>query len=194
MGRLVERVQVDPSRCGRDGTHEITGRGGGVGRPVEQVGDQALDGHGACGSPVVELGAVAEREAGKERASSGCGGTAEDGDVRGPGSSLQLGEIEMRPVEVEGDRRPINPQPAVSQGGLQDRQRPPERAARGLVVRVGPQDRSELLAGVRPALDREQGQDRQRLARVHHERRTIDANLERPEDTDLECSSVGHRA
>ena len=85
-----------------------------------------------------------------------------------------------------GHGRPAGDDPPPAERGAQDGQRATERAPRGLVVRLGPQHRGQLVPGVRPALDAQEDEDRDGLAGVDDERRTIDPDVDGSEDADLE--------
>ncbi len=185
MGRLVERVEGEAAGRGIDGGRDVAAAFGDVGKPVQHGGDAALGRDRPGGTPVVELRAVAEREAREERAAGEVGRRREDARVvRGRGM-LDGDEVDVDRV-VEGDDGSVDPQPSVAQGGSQHGQRPPERAAGRLVVGVGPEEGGELVARVWAALDREDGEDRERLARVDHDRRAVDRHDERPEHADPE--------
>ena len=60
------------------------------------------------------------------------------------------------------------------------------------VIRLGPEQRRELLARVGPAVRREHGEHRDRLARVHLERPPVHEDDRRPEQPDVEERSVRH--
>ena len=154
------------------------------GEPVQHRGDGPLDGDRARGTPVVELGAVAEREPGQERAAGVIGGRLEHGLIGGCRGPLELVEVHPRRRDLESDRRAVHLQPAVAERRAEHGQRPTQRTARRLVVRLRPQQGGDLLARERPALRGQQRQDRQRLARIDDERRPVDRDLERAEDAD----------
>ena len=80
MRRLVERVEVDPPAGSRDRRGEVAVRFECRDEPVQHPADGPLHGSGPGRAPVVELGAVAEREPRHERAACQLGGGCE---VRG---------------------------------------------------------------------------------------------------------------
>ena len=77
MRRLVERVEVDPPAGGRDRPGEVAVRLECRDEPVQHPADGPLHGGRPGRAPVVELGAVAEREPGHERAACQLGGGCE---------------------------------------------------------------------------------------------------------------------
>ena len=186
MGTLVERVEVDASSGGRRRGGHVTGRRRLDDESVQEVGDRPLDPHRPGRPPVVELRAVAQREAGEEGAAGKIGGRSEVADDPRSGRSLQLDEVDGRALTDDVDPRPIDPQQRVAHGASHHRQRPSQGAACRGVVGVGPQQGRQLVAGVRPAVGREDHEDRDRLARVDVQRRPVDEDLRCPEQPDLQ--------
>ena len=81
MRRLVERVEVDPPSGSRDRRGKVAVRFESRDEPVEHTADGPLDRGSPRRAPVVELGAVAEREPRHERAARQLGGGCEVGRV-----------------------------------------------------------------------------------------------------------------
>ena len=120
------------------------------------------------------------------------------GSIRGR-RRLERGEVQPHAVAVIGQRhgRTVHAQPPVAERRPQHGQRPPQRAPGGLVVRLRPEHRRQLVPGVRPPLHRQQRQDRRRLPRVDAQRLAVHVDLERAEHADLErCGGrgLGHGA
>ena len=186
MRRLIERVEVDPPAGGRDRPCEVAVRLECRDEAVEHPADGALDRGSPRRAPVVELGAVAEREPRHERAARQLGG-----DCEVPGVSRGAERLESRDVDVvvrrnERDLLSVDAEDVRPDGTAEHRQRPAEGAARRCVVRVRPQERRKLLPAVRPSIRREDGQDRNRLAGIDLERAALDHDLGRAEEPDLD--------
>ena len=114
---------------------------------------------------------------------------ASDREIRASGRPLlECGDIQPDAVAGtgQGDGRAVDVEPSVAEGRAQDRQRAPQGAASGLVVRLGPEHRRELVPGVRSTLHAEQRQDRRRLAGVDGQRLAVHADVEWAENADLQ--------
>ena len=185
--RFVERIEVEPARRGGDGAGHVPVGLGRRREPLEHVPHQSLDGDRARRPPIVEVRAVAEREPGQEWAARQRGRPAQPRVVARGGGGLQIGEIDVDAVGVEGDGRSVRDDPPTVEGRTQHGQRAPEGAPRGFVVRLGPQHRGQLVPGVETAFDPQQDQDRDRLAGVDDERRSIDPDVDGSQDADLEA-------
>jgi hypothetical protein len=89
--------------------------------------------------------------------------------------------------------RTVDPQPASSERGPQHGERPTEGPPGRRVIRIWPQKCREFVARERSILDRQQGEDRQRLARINDDWLTVDPHLERTHDSDHEPGIGRHR-
>ena len=110
LARFVERIEVHPPSGCVDGAGRITAVAPGGRQPVEQVADQSLDARPPSRLPVVEVGAVSEREAGQERAAGQRGRGLEILRAIGRREALQLQEVDPcrpwihgHPGTVDGD-------------------------------------------------------------------------------------------
>ena len=145
--------------------------------------------------PIVERRAVAKRETGEERTPGERCRAVEGAGIAGCRGPFHLGQVQVERF-LERDGRPIDPQPPIMEPGPQHRQRAAERTACRLVVRLRPQHGCELVPRKGTALHREQHKDRERLPRVHEERRPIDQDVEGTEDVDRQAWTAlrRHRA
>ena len=174
MGTLVERIEVDASSGGRRSGGHVTGRRRLDDEAVQEVGDRPLDPHRAGRPPVVELRAVAQREAGEEGAAGKIGGRGEvaddppDAADRSSSTRSMVARARTMSTRVRSTRSSV-----VAHGAAHHRQRPSQGAACRGVVGVGPQQGRQLVAGVRPAVGREDHEDGDRLARVDVQRRPV---------------------
>jgi hypothetical protein len=101
-------------------------------------------------------------------------------------------EVDPDSIAIERDLRTIDLHPPTAHRRSQCRQSPAERAARRLVVRIGPQEGRQLVARERAAVGCEERHNREGLPGVDHERRFIGPHLERPEQADVEDRSGSH--
>ena len=105
--RFVERIEVEPARGSRDRAGQVPGGLGGRRQPLEHVPDQSLDGDRPRRTPIVEVRAVAEREPGQERTARERRGPAQARVVARRGGGLELREVDVDPVAVEGHGRAV---------------------------------------------------------------------------------------
>ena len=141
--------------------------------------------------PVVELGAVAQREAGEERSSGEGGRRCQVMDRRGACQPLELDEVDRRPRPARCRPAPGRPSAVrhPSPVRITDRVRRSAPRARR-IVRVGPQQGRQLVASVRSPVGGEDDQDGDRLAGVDVEWRPVDEDLRCPEQADLQSAAV----
>ena len=116
LAGFVERIDIDPPSGRLDGAGRIAIRQPGGREPIEELPDRSLDAHGACRLPVIEGGAVAQREAGEERTPSEPSRGLQVGPLGRCGKSLQLGQVHRRDGGIEAHPRPFD-QEAVAIGG-----------------------------------------------------------------------------
>ena len=186
VAELVERVELHATAGRLDGPGGVTGGGPGRRQPVEQRRDGTLDANGSAGLPIVERGAVTEREASQERASGESGGRLEIGRPGRGRQPLEPHEVDARGRRIQSDLRSADLETGRTDGRPERRQRPAQRPPGGLVVPVRPEHRGQLVPRERPALGRDERDDRQRLARIDDDRLTRHHDLERAEQADLQ--------
>ena len=190
---LVEGIQVHASagrldRAGRIAALAPRGR-----QPVEQVPDDVLDPHGPGRLPVVEVGAVADREPGQERsASQACRGFEIVAPI-GRGQAFELEQVHPRRVGIDGHAGSIDRDADRPDRTSQRREGPAEGAAGRLVVGVRPEHRGEFIPSERPALGGDERDDRERLPGIDGDRAVADDDLERSEEVDPELRHRRHR-
>ena len=180
--RLVQPVELEPVARRHDRLVEAVRRHEGVRKAVEQLRMLASHDLLEVALPVVELDAVAKREAGEEIVARERGRTRELVDARRGQrrDATKLGEVEERPVEHQLDVQPVGPQPRLTQRSPQRRQRPPQRRPSPFRIGIGPEQIRKRRARLRPAPDRQHRQQRRRLPRINRQRRIIHRNNGRP--------------
>ena len=124
-GRFVERIEVEPARRGGDRAGQVPVGLGRRRQPLEHVPDQSLDGDRARRAPIVEVRAVAEREAGQERAAR---------QRRPPGAGPRGRPTRRRPRDPR-DRRGRRRRRGRRPSGPATTQRPPSAERRTDSVR-----------------------------------------------------------
>ena len=184
MRRLVERIEVDPPAGRGNRTCQVAVFLECCDEPVQHPADCPLHGGRPRGAPVVELGAVAEREPRHERPARQLGGSSEVRRLSGRAERLEPPDVDVDVRRHERDLLPVDTQDVRSDSAAEHRQRPAEGAARRGVVRVRPQQRGKLLPAVRPSVRGQDSQDRNRLAGVNLERVALDRYLGRAEEPD----------
>ncbi len=190
---LVERIERDPTAGGIHRAARIAGCDTCGHQPIEEVADEPLDPHRTPGLPLVELWAVADREPGQERASR----ERRSGDqilepVRA-GQTLEIDEIDVGGRRIEGNLCPSDRDPCLPDGGPQRRQRSSKGTPRGLVVRVRPEHRRQLVTGEGACLGGHERNDREGLPRVDADGMLRDGDLQRSEESDGEARGSSHR-
>jgi hypothetical protein len=187
MPRFVQGIKIKPARRGGDRTGQVAGRLVGRGQSVQDTQYRPFHRDGPAGAPVIEVRAVAQVEAGEERTTGQLGSRREGAPPIGAGQSLELREVDPDTVIGERDPAAIDENGVATSRGAEGRQRPAQRAAGCRIVRVRPEQGSQLIASERAPLGTEQGQDGDRLARVDDKRQTIHQDLRRTEQTDVEA-------
>ena len=155
--------------------------------------------------PVVERGAVAEAEAGEERATVERGGllerleAARAGLVRGVPVALrrgdeatQLVDVEPDPGARERDGVPPDLEPARAERRLQRRERAAQGGPRAVGVGLRPEQPGERVTTGGAPGEGEVGEKRRRLARVDVERPTVDLDQRWAEKRDAQLGPVRH--
>ena len=185
MRRLVERIEVDPPAGRRDRPSQVAVFLECRDEPIQHAADGPLHRGSPRGAPVVELGAVAEREPRHERAARQLGRGSEVRRVSRGAERLEPPDVDVVVRRDERDLLSVDAEDVRPDGTAEHRQRPAEGAPRRGVVRVRPQERRKLLAAVWPSIRGQDGQDRNRLAGVNLERLAPDRDLGRAEEPDL---------
>ena len=127
---LVERVEREtPSRM-LDRAQRVAAGSAAVGEPVEDAAELPRERCGAERLPVVEDGAVAQPEAGEERAAVQRRRSLEIRELVARREAVKLLEIEL--PTLERDRVPRDRHPAAAERRAQRRERPAERRARAI--------------------------------------------------------------
>ena len=186
LPELVERIELDPPprrlhRPARIPTVEPSGR-----KSIEEVTHGPLDAHGAGGLPIVERRAVAQREAGQERAPGERRRSLKVGRPERCRQALQFDQIDGCGRRVERDLCPPDDHTGSADRGAQRRQRTTKGTPGGLVVRLRPEHRRQLVAGERPSAGSDKGDDRERLAGVHHDGAATHGHVQGAEQPDGE--------
>ena len=148
MGGLVERIELEPAAHVRDRLLVVAASGKPHRQAPQNPGELAFQGAGLADLPVVEGGAVAEREALEEPGGaqrSGLGQRFERGVIRRELPEALHVEREIRPGH-QGDAVTGGVDRLLADGLAQRRQRAPERAARMLRIAPGPEQLAERLA------------------------------------------------
>jgi hypothetical protein len=186
MGRLVQLVQREALTRPRDRLIHPSGAGERIPQPVEQR--RALAPHLVLdiAQPVIELDAVAQREAGQHVVAVQLARKPERAEVgiRIGLDRTRLGEIEPRPVEHQRDRAAVRAQPILTERRAKRRQRPPQRRAAPRAVELGPQQVGHDSTAVCAVGHRQESQHRDRLARVDRKRPAVDLDQRRPKQRD----------
>ena len=147
--------------------------------PLEGAGELLPERVGLGGLPLVELHAVAEGEARKEVHAVNVhrlGETARSEERAEPV------HVAVEGISVEGHAQPVAGEVLAAERRPQRGQRPPQRAARPLVVRVGPEQRGEPVAPLGVPGHGEVRQERDRLARVGLDRPSVALDTRRAEE------------
>ena len=186
VGRLIEWVQVDAAHGRGDRAGKVAGALQGRREMVEDGCDRPLGRYRAPGTPVVEVGAVAEGKSRQERAAGEAGAA---GEVPGQGRASQT--LDVLEVDPHGRAHEIDLGAIDAQGTLADRrperrQRPTERTPGSSVIGIGPEQGRELVAGIRPLVGREHEEDRHRLARVDDDGDAVHEDLRWTQQVDVE--------
>ena len=204
MGRLMQRVEVQPAATRRDRVTGIAVCELEPGQPLEGAGKLTSVVLPLGQEPLVERLAVAEGEAVHECAAVEGSRTAKGGDasttrrvgIVAMASHPGEGRPERRDVEVDGtarerDRRPVDLESPIADCRIEDRQGPAQGASRPFAVGLRPQERGEDLAGRRSPGRREIREDRDRLPGVDSQRFAVDADVDRPEQPDDQTGRHG---
>jgi hypothetical protein len=193
MAEFVKRVELHATAGSLDGTRGVACVGPSRRQAVEHRGNRALDANGSARLPVVERRAVTNCEASQKRAAGESGGRLEIGRPDRTRQPLELHEVDARGRRIQRDLCPADLETGRTDGRPQRRQRAAQRAPGGLVVPVRPEHRGELVSCERSGLGRDEGDDRQRLARIDDDRLTRHHDLERAEQADLQRHGLcGH--
>ena len=194
VGGLLQRVQAQAPARVPDGRREAARLREPLDEAVERGGQLAAQRIGLERLPVVEVRAVAQREAREEV-------VAVDGDglLQRLGGGPRIGDARAEAVEVDVDRRaaeqgdplPRGLQRLVADRSPQRRQGAPQRPAGVALVVLGPQQRRERVARAGAAGQRQVGQEGDGLARVDLDGPPVDLDLRRPQEGD---GQRGHRA
>ena len=153
--------------------------------------------------PVVELGAVAQAEAGQEVIAVERRGFDQEWQARGAGIGRGMAVLpaggqtraELSHVHPEvragnqGNRLPISSQVFFAQGGAQRGERAPQGRPCVLVVVLGPKQAGQRFARVAAPADRQISQQRGRLACVYGNRRIVACDARCAQEADGE---LGH--
>ena len=126
---LVQRVEGEPPARVLDRAQRVAAGSAAVGEPVEDASELPCERCGTERLPVVEDGAVAQPEAGEERAAVQRRRLLEIRELGARREAVKLPEIELR--TLERDRVPRDRHPAAAERRAQRRERPPQRRARG---------------------------------------------------------------
>ena len=193
MGGLVEWVQVEAAPGRGDGAVDVALDLLGVRHAIEQLGNRSLQRDCPGRPPVVEVRAVAQRETGKEWAPNAISRGLQDRRFLNATHIRDRCRVDPDAMTLQGHDRAVDPQPASSECGPQHGQRPTEGPPGRRVIRLWPQECREFVARERSILDGQQGENRQRLARVDDDGFTVDPHLERTHDSDHEPGIGRHR-
>ncbi len=105
--------------------------------------------------------------------------------------SAEAPRVDLELLRTKADRAPVDLQSDPAECGPEHRERASERAVRAGFVRLGPEQRCQCLAAGRPTAHREVGEQGSRLARVHHERGTVDLDSHGAEQLKAESGRHG---
>ena len=202
VGRLVERVEGEPATRTRDRLRGVARGSEGAREPVEHRGELPVHLVARELLPVVERGAVAEAEAGEERATVERGGLLERLEAAGAGlvrrvavalgrrdEPAQLVDVEPDPRPRERDGIPPDLDEARVERRLERRERAAEGGTRTVGVGLGPEEPGERVASGRAPGEGEVGEQRGRLARVDVERPAVDLDQRWAEERDAELGT-----
>ena len=199
VGRLVERIEREPAPRTRDRLRRVARGSEGAREPVEHRGELPVHLVARELLPVVERGAVAEAEAGEERAAVERGGLLERLEAAGAGlvrgvpvalrrrdEPTQLVDVEPDPRPRERDRVPPDLDEPGAERRLERRERPAEGGTRAVGVGLRPEQPGERVASRGAPGEGEVGEQRGRLARVDVERPAVDLDQRWAEKRDAE--------
>ena len=197
--RLVERIESEPAARTRDRLRRVARGSEGAREPVEHRRELPVHLVTCELLPVVERGAVAEAEAGEERATVERGRLLEWLEaararlVRRVPVALgrrdeptQLVDVEPDPRPRERDGVPPDLDETRVERRLERRERPAEGGTRAVGVGLGPEKAGERVASRGATGEGEVGEQRGRLARVDVERPAVDLDQRWAEKRDAE--------
>ena len=187
MPGFVERVEVEATGGRRDRARQVAGRQVRRGQLVQDRHHGPFDGDRPRRPPIVEFRAVAQVEAGQERAARQGRGRGQRPPRIRAGEALQLREVDPNPRGIERNASAIDEDrsgPAAARSDDSVRRRAPFAAD---CVRIGPEQRRELVPRERSPFRAEQGEDRHGLAGIHDEWGAVHQHLRRPEQPDVEA-------
>jgi hypothetical protein len=170
--RLVQPVEIEALACARDCVVHASLQLEPKDQAVERDSPFAAHRVLVQSLPIVEVDAVSQPESRQQVVAvevAGC----DQGRRRRMLLARQpakLGEVEPGVGQVEADRIAVALQPSFAERGAERRERPAERGARALGVRVGPEQVRDNSARVGVAGHREVREHRRRLARVDRQR------------------------
>ena len=192
MRGFVQRIQGQPTPGVIDGLLDLGARHQGPHQTLERTRKLAPQPLRLEELPLVEGGAVAQREPGHEVTPKERGGLLERCHALGTdvvavvpmaaAAPLQLGEaLDVDPdvVALQGDRRSPCRQPPPTQRLLEHRQSAPQRSPGPFLVVLGPQEPRERIASLRPSRDREVDEQRRGLASVDLDGSSVGLDLRR---------------
>ena len=182
--RLVQRVELEPAARVLERLTHVTARSEPPGEAVEHRAELAHDPPRLQRLPVVEGDAVAKTEAGEQLPAiePSCLGQRLGLLLRGEGS--EAGDVELHAGRVERHRLAEDDDVVAAQSTAQGRKRSAQGGARAVGLGLRPEEGGERVAAVRPALEREEGEQCDRLPRVHGERRPVDLDDGRAEQVE----------
>ncbi len=176
----MQRVEGLPALRVRHRPVQVTGGGAGRDQAFQHRREPLAEPVGGRGLPVVELGAVAQREPGQEVVPVQPGRAAERAGVRRGRQGLEVRHVHPDPPSVQGYRCPGDQQ---ARAGRRRRHR--EGAPQGGPgpdgVGLRPQQRRQALPAQLVIVQREQRQDGGGLAGIETDRHVIPGHRGRPQ-------------
>ncbi len=188
---LVQRVEVEPAAGVRERGRPVARRLARLHEPAEHRGELASQPVRLAALPVLERGRVPEAEALEEVAPEHGGGLLER--IRGRERAEAVDVDRQRGAAHQRHPLPGRLDRVGPDRPSQRRERAPERAARMLGVVVGPQQLGEDVTRARTVGEREVGEQRERLAGIERDGRSVAPHLRRPQQHDLDRRHLGHR-
>ncbi len=113
---FIERVEVQPAGGRIDGGGRSPSASAAAVEPVQHAQHQALDGDRPGRSPIVEVRAVAQIEAGQEWPAGQGGGRGQVAPRATRGQPLELGQVHAHRRAVQRDTRAIDAQGLARDG------------------------------------------------------------------------------
>ena len=188
MDRLVERIELEPALGVRNGLHVLAASHKLLHQALQRRGELTLERPLLGDLPVVEVGAVTEREPLEEAAGEEGNRLAQHVARRTICRELAKAlDVQLKAApSSQGDAVAGRLDPLLADRLAQRRQRAPERAARVLGIMTRPQQLAERLARPRALHKREMRKQRHGLARVERDRRSVSCDTRRPDQHDLQ--------